>query len=145
MNYSIEAALTAGCFERVIVSTDSPRYGDIALDAGAEVIYRGEEASNDSASTYMVLEDLFGKIGTDFDYFMLLQPTSPLRDRDHILEAAASFESRIEDFDFLVSVKAAEHAKILVNPIAEDGSLKYFDTDFSNEERHQRRINKIEG
>jgi N-acylneuraminate cytidylyltransferase len=32
-------------------------------------------------------------------------------------------------------VKPSEHAKVLVNPIAKDGSLKYFDTDFSTYRR----------
>ena len=32
-------------------------------------------------------------------------------------------------------MKEAEHAKVLVNPIEEDESLKFFDTDFSNYRR----------
>lgn len=135
MVYSIEAALDAGCFERVIVSTDSERYGALARNAGAEAVYRGERVSNDTSSTYLVLEDLFEKIGTDFDYFMLLQPTSPLRDSTHVLEAIQLFETQFNRFDFLVSVKESEHAGVLVKPIGEDGSLKYFDTDFSTYRR----------
>ena len=137
MAYSIEAALGAACFERVIVSTDSERYGTIAKGFGAEVVYRGERASNDTASTYLVLEDLFKKVGTDFDYFMLLQPTSPLRDSTHVLEAIRSFEAHFDHFDYLVSVKESEHANVLVKPIGEDGSLKYFDTDFSTYRRQE--------
>lgn len=135
MNYSIEAALEAKCFDRVIVSTDSVEYGEIAKKAGAEVIFRGHAASSDTASTYMVIEDLFNRIGISFDYFTLLQPTSPLRRSHHILEAVEAFEARFMEFDFLVSMKAAEHAKVLVNCIDEDGSLKFFDTDFSEYRR----------
>ena len=133
--YSIAAASEANCFDRIIVSTDSVQYGKIAEEAGAEVLYRGADASSDTASTFMVIEDLFAKIKMDFDYFVLLQPTSPLRDSKHILEAVAAFEEKIADFDFLVSVKPAEHAKVLVNPINEDGSMKFFDTDFSTYRR----------
>ena len=32
-------------------------------------------------------------------------------------------------------MKESEHARVLVNPIDEDESLKYFDTDFSNYRR----------
>lgn len=135
MNYSIEAALKADEFDRIIVSTDSEVYGKIAKEAGAEVVFRGESVSNDTASTFMVIEDLFNKIETNFDYFMLLQPTSPLRNCKHVKQAIELFESRIDDFDFLVSVKEAEHNKLLVNPIEEDLSLKYFDTDFANYRR----------
>lgn len=137
IDYSIEAAIKANCFERIIVSTDSPKYGKIGIDAGAEVIYRGEEVSDDKASTYMVLEDLFNRIDIDFDYFILLQPTSPLRDEHHIVGAMELFESRITEYDFLVSVKEAEHAGILVKPIEEDLSLKYFDTDYANYRRQK--------
>ena len=135
MNYSIEAALQAEKFDRVIVSTDSEAYGELANEAGAEVVYRGENVSNDTASTFMVIEDLFNKIDTNFDYFMLLQPTSPLRNSKHVKEAIELFESRINEFDFLVSVKEAEHNRLLVNPIEEDLSLKHFDTDFANYRR----------
>lgn len=135
MVYSIEAALESRCFDRVIVSTDSEIYGAIAKDAGAEVIYRGESVSNDTATTYMVLEDLFSRIEQSFDYFMLLQPTSPLRNSTHVLEAIDLFEKKYDSFDFLVSVKESEHAKVLVNPIEEDFSLKHFDIDFANYRR----------
>lgn len=135
MVWSIEAALGAGIFDRVIVSTDSTHYGDIATSAGAEVVYRGPEVSGDDATTFMFLEDLLKKIDWDFDYFMQLQPTSPLRTSEHIVEAAELFESRADRFDFLVSMKTADHPRVLVNPIAEDGSLKYFDTDLSTYRR----------
>ena len=137
MNYSIEAAIETGCFERVIVSTDSEKYGKIAKNAGAEVVYRGEESSKDTASTYMVLDELFKKIEIDFDYFVLLQPTSPLRDSNHIKEALLLYEDKIDKYDFLVSMKESEHTKELVNPIDEDGSLKYFNADFANYRRQE--------
>lgn len=135
--YSIEAALSYGLFERIIVSTDSKEYGIIAQKYGAEVMYRGEELSNDKASTYSVINDLLNRLELSFDYFVLLQPTSPMRTSRHIEEAAALFERNCDKFDFLVSVKEAEHAQVLVKPIGEDGSLKYFDTDFSNYKRQE--------
>lgn len=133
--YSIEAATKSGLFDRVIVSTDSEEYGRIAEEYGAEVMYRGEALSDDKATTYMVLADLLGRLSEPIDYFMLLQPTSPMRNEVHVIEAAKKFEDRIADFDFMVSVKEAEHGAVLVKPIDEDESLKFFDTDFSNYRR----------
>ncbi len=133
--YSIEAATESGLFDRVIVSTDSEQYGEIAIKYGAEVFYRGENLSSDSASTFMVIEDLLARLDTGIDYFVLLQPTSPMRNSKHVAEAVQAFEDKMNDFDFLVSVKEAEHCKALVNPIDEDESLKYFDEDFSNYKR----------
>lgn len=134
--YTIEAAIHSGVFNRVIVSTDSEHYADISRNYGAEVMMRGEFLSNDKATTYMVLEDILkNRLSERIDYFVLLQPTSPLRNATHIKEAITKFENRFDAFDFLVSMKEVEHAKILVNPIDEDESLKFFDTDFSNYRR----------
>ena len=134
--YSIEAALNTKLFDKVIVSTDSDTYAEISRRYGAEVFMRGENLSNDNATTYMVIEDiLMNKLQESYDYFVLLQPTSPLRNAEHIKEAIEKFEKKYDQFDFLVSVKESEHAKVLVNPIDEDESLKYFDTDFSNYRR----------
>ena len=134
--YSIEAALETGLFDHVIVSTDSEHYAEIAQHYGAEVMMRGEALSNDKATTFMVLEDILkNRLQESIDYFVLLQPTSPPRTSKHITEAIEKFEAKIENFDFLVSMKEAEHAKVLVNPIDDDESLKYFDTDFSNYRR----------
>ena len=133
--YTMEAALETGEFSRVIVTTDSEKYGQIVSQANVEVIYRDENVSNDNASMFNVIEDLFNKIEVCFDYFVLLQPTSPLRNHVHIQEAIELFESRYDEFDFLVSMKEAEHNRLLVNRIDDDLSLKYFDTDFANYRR----------
>ena len=134
--YSIEAALNTKLFDKVIVSTDSDTYAEISRRYGAEVFMRGENLSNDNATTYMVIEDiLMNKLQESYDYFVLLQPTSPLRNAEHIKEAIEKFEKKYDQFDFLVSVKESEHAKVLVNPIDEDESLKYCETDFSNYRR----------
>lgn len=133
--YSIGAAKESKLFDRIIVSTDSPKYASIAKSFGAEVMMRDERLASDSATTFMVIEDILTKLKCSMDYFVLLQPTSPLRTANNILEACSSFESQFERFDFLVSVCEAEHASILVNPIAEDGSLRCFDTDFANYRR----------
>ena len=135
ISYSIDAAIRANCFDHVIVSTDSEQYGKIANSFGAEVMFRGENVSNDTASTYLVLEDMFHRLSVEFDYFVLLQPTSPLRDHNHITEAIKLFEDHYNQFNFLVSMKEAEHNHLLVRPIDEDLSLKNFDTDFANYRR----------
>lgn len=132
--YTIEAAVNSKVFDRVIVSTDSYEYKNIAEKYGAEVIMREEFLASDKATTYMVLEDLLTKVNK-FDYFVLLQPTSPLRTSEHIIEAVNLFESNFENYDYLVSVKEAEHSNDLVKPIDETMSLKCFDTDFSNYRR----------
>lgn len=135
MAYSIEAAVNSGLFDKIIVSTDSEKYAQIARQYGADVMMRGEALSNDKATTFVVVEDLFQRIDETYDYFVLLQPTSPLRNAQHIIEAAELFENRINDFDFLVSMKVADHPKVLCNLVEEDMTLKHFDIDYSNYRR----------
>ena len=133
--YSIEAALNFGLFEKVILSTDSEKYAQIGKSFGSDIMMRGEKLSDDKATTFMVIEDILSRLETPCDYFVLLQPTSPLRTEKHVKEAVEQFENNYSDFDFLVSVKEAEHANVLVKPIEDDLSLKHFDTDFSNYRR----------
>ena len=66
---------------------------------------------------------------------MLLQPTSPFRNYQHIRESIEKFEKNIESFDFLVSMTEATKNSTLIKQIEEDGSLKNYDLDFSNYKR----------
>lgn len=133
--YSIEAALQAEVFDRVIVSTDSEHYASVSRQYGAEVMMRGEALSDDRATTYDVIADFLKRFETQIDYFVLLQPTSPMRTSNHIKEAIGLFESNMDKYDFLVSVTESPMAGVLVKPIEEDLSLKHFDTDFSSYRR----------
>ena len=127
--YSIEAALNAGIFDCVILSTDSKQYASVAADYNIKIMYRDETLSGDDTSTYDVVKDLLSRLEEKYDYFTLLQPTSPMRDENHIKEAVQLFENQYDKFDFLVSVKKAEFTS------SEDNSLKFFCDDFSNYKR----------
>lgn len=134
--YTIEAAMQSEKFIKVIVSTDSLEYKEIAEKYGAEVVIRGEELSNDSATSYMVIKDILGKnLGIEYDYFMLLQPTSPFRNYQHINESIEKFEKNISNYNFLVSMTETSKTSTLIKPIEEDESLKHYDLDFSNYKR----------
>lgn len=134
--WTIEAAIESNCFDRVIVSTDSKEYGEICEKYGAEVVYRSSETARDTSSTYSTLEELFRMIDTSmYDYFVLLQPTSPLRTYKHINEAVELFEKNYNNKDTLVSVNYAHKPAVLIKPIDETLSLEKFDLDYSNYSR----------
>lgn len=138
MAYSIEAALDSGEFEKVIVSTDSQEYIDLLSHYPIEFVKRSAELASDKASSFVVIEDVLNKYQhLDFDYFVLLQPTSPLRTAQHIQEANARFEANFEKFDFLVSVSDSHKPTTLTRQIDEDESLKNFKLDYSNYARQQ--------
>ena len=89
--WSILAAIRAEAPDEVYVSTDSARYAEIAEEYGASVPFlRPAELSGDSspASGYIIhaLEEYRARLGKLFDYFVLLQPTNPLRTPEQIDE-----------------------------------------------------------
>jgi pseudaminic acid cytidylyltransferase len=81
IKYSIDAALGAGCFDQVMVSTDDQEIADIAAGLGAIIPFmRSVDASNDHATTAeVVLEVLssYKKKGIEFEYFCCIYPTAP--------------------------------------------------------------------
>jgi N-acylneuraminate cytidylyltransferase/CMP-N,N'-diacetyllegionaminic acid synthase len=104
--YTIESCKTAGFFDDIIVSTDSELYREISIEWGASVPFlRPAEFSEDNAATMDVIShalEEMNKHGKTYDYIMLLQPTSPLRNAKHLKESAARlFESQA---DSVVSV-----------------------------------------
>ncbi len=76
--WSIESALASSLVDRVIVSTEDDEISTIAKQYGAEVLVRPAELSTDEATTISVLTDIAHRI-PEADSFILLQPTSPLR------------------------------------------------------------------
>jgi N-acylneuraminate cytidylyltransferase len=81
VEYSILAALKAGIFEEVMVSTDDEMIAEISKKAGASVpFYRGTEASSDFATTADVLLevlDRYQELGKSFDEVCCIYPTAP--------------------------------------------------------------------
>lgn len=79
--YSIEAALNAGIFDEVMVSTDSEEIACIAKKYGAEVPFmRSQKTSDDMAPTKDVLLEVLEQYkarGKQFDYMCCLYPTAP--------------------------------------------------------------------
>jgi len=134
--YTIEAAIKSKCFERVIVSTDSLEYKEISEKYGAEVILRDESLASDTATSFMVVEDIIKKTeDVDYDYFVLLQPTSPFRTENHIRESVELFENNSKKVDFLVSVCKSDKSSSVIKVIEEDLLLKNYDLDYSNYRR----------
>ena len=79
--YSIEAALEAGCFDEIMVSTDDPGIADVARAAGASIPFiRSVENSGDFATTADAVAEVltnYGNLGKTFTYACCLYPTAP--------------------------------------------------------------------
>lgn len=97
MEYSIQAALDAGIFDEVMVSTDDPEIADIARRAGASVPFmRSEKTANDYATTADVLAEVleqYEKRGSRFDMVCCIYPTAPFVTADKLKEAESKLSS----------------------------------------------------
>lgn len=113
--YTIEAAVKSHIFDKVVVTTDDEEIKNVSLSFGAEVIDRPAELATDSASSIDVLLHALESLQEEqFTHFMLLQPTSPLRDKYHIREAVDLYKE--QRGNSLVSVVEEQHPpyKLLV-------------------------------
>ena len=126
--YSIEAAKESGLLDEIMVSTDSPKYAEIAKSFGANVPFlRSEANSSDKASSWdVVLEVLsrYFETGKKFDSVCLLQPTSPLRTANDIVEAYKLFEAK--QADAVTSVCEVGHSPLWTMTLPENLSLEEF-------------------
>lgn len=135
MAYTIEAALRSKQFETVMVSTDSREYAKIACEYGAEVPFlRSERTSTDEAGSRDVILEVLSNYAESekmFDTVCLLQPTSPLRQSDDIINSYKLFEEK--KADAITSVCEVDHSPFWTMQLPSDRSMKEF--------RKDRRIN----
>jgi CMP-N-acetylneuraminic acid synthetase len=93
--YTIEAAIEAKEFERVIVSTDDQKISALATEYGAETVKRPKEFAEDNSPTIDCVKHLISHLAKKENYFAdslaLLQPTAPLRDSADIKNALKMF------------------------------------------------------
>ena len=95
INWTIYAEIQSKVFQMVLVSTDSKYIADISKKSGAEVPWlRPENISGDGASSVDVVAHALSwyqkEIGK-LDFFVLLQPTSPLRTLQNIHDGVNLF------------------------------------------------------
>jgi CMP-N,N'-diacetyllegionaminic acid synthase len=93
--WTIEAARKSEIFDRVYVSTEADDIAQAAAQFGADVSVRrpvelaGDEVSNVTVSLHL-WEELASR-GRTYDAVICLQPSSPLRNSDDIMQAWARF------------------------------------------------------
>lgn len=126
--YSIKAAKESGLFDEIMVSTDSEKYAEIAKQWGAKVPFlRSQELSNDTASSWDVVKDVierYKSFGIEFDTVALLQPTSPLRSSEDIINGYEVMKEKAANF--VVSICEMDHSPLWANTLPDDHSMERF-------------------
>lgn len=128
ITHSIEAALASGCFERVIVSTDSEAIAQIAREHGAEVPFmRPAELANDFATTDQVVKHALSWLTAHErapDYICCIYPTAPmLRAQDlrdgfiKLQDTGATTVLSVTTFAFPIqrALRSNERERLLMN------------------------------
>ena len=109
IHYSIEVAQQIFNNEDICISTDSDEYIKIVEKTGLRVPFvRPEILSTDKSTTQDVLLhclNFYEKKGLFYDYILLLQPTSPFREKNHLEDILMT---NCEECDMIVSVKETE-------------------------------------
>ncbi|MEL4203686.1 acylneuraminate cytidylyltransferase family protein [Plesiomonas shigelloides] len=124
ISYTINAARKSKCIDAVYVSTDDNEIADISREHGALIINRPECLAGDFISSDEVVLHAIQCLYADgiyLDNIFLLQPTSPLRNENHIEEAYCIFNEG--DVDCVVSVYETEDCPAKAFKFNSDGSI----------------------
>lgn len=126
--YTIEASKESNVFTDIVVSTDSSDYAKISEEYGAWVPFlRPKQFSTDEASSADVIMYTINELNRNekkYDYFMLLQPTSPLRTAKDIKNAVDLLIEK--NANSVISVCETEHSPIFVNTLDETLKMDNF-------------------
>lgn len=106
LQYAVDAARASGVMDRLIVSTDSEDVAQVARALGVEVPFlRPRDLAGDASPMQPVLEHAVTSLERDGwspEIIMLLQPTSPLRRPERLVDALTML--RATGADSVVSV-----------------------------------------
>ena len=126
--WSIEAALQSKYIDRVVVSTDDNEIANVSKQHGADVPFlRPEQLATDEATSMDAVLHVIEKLedsGEVYDYIMLLQPTSPLRNVADIDGAINQLFER--KHNSIISVCEAEHSPLWTNTLPKNMSMANF-------------------
>jgi CMP-N,N'-diacetyllegionaminic acid synthase len=136
--WTIDAALQSKYIDRIVVSTDDQEIADVSKQYGADIPFmRPDKLATDGATSVDVVLHLLDQLETDeeYDYIILLQPTSPLRTTQNIDESVELLQSK--NSDSVISVCKAEHSPLWCNTLPEDDDLCGFITESIVNKRSQ--------
>ena len=132
IGWTIEKAKKSRYLDEVLVTTDCDKIAEISALFGASVPFiRPKELATDSSPTIDAIRHTlnFYKIqrGMCFDYVVLLEPTSPLREDNDIDNMLEKLDRNRESFDSIISIgKISEHP-VIVKKVENDLLIPFFE------------------
>lgn len=127
IEWTINAAIEAECFDEIVVSSDGDEILALASGLGVHAQKRPAVLASDTARSVDVVShviDVYAATGRLFDAVMLLQPTSPLRTANDIITAVELFVSRAASS--VISMSPVDHSPLWSCQLPDDQSLELF-------------------
>jgi CMP-N-acetylneuraminic acid synthetase len=106
LSYSVAAAIEAGCFGRVVLSTDDATIAAAGREAGAEIHERAPELATDTARAVdvcLAVLDEEQRAGRTYNVLCCLFATAPLRTAEDIRAVLGLVEPGTHDFAMAVT------------------------------------------
>lgn len=136
--YSIEPSISSGLIKNTYVTTEDSEISEVSKEYGAEIINRPSHLSEDTSTSVDVILhalDYLEKNNDLPDFFVLLQPTSPLRSKEDIENAIYLFTKN--ECDALISVCEIDHTSMLSLTIENNFLKPTCDENFLNTRRQE--------
>jgi len=124
-------ASSVACIDRTVVSTDHEGIAESAIKGGADAPFRrpekisGDRISDLQVLTHAVLE-MEKQDNKIYDVIVMLQPTSPLRTKEHIIDSIEMLVNNNYDSVWTVSETDSKSHPLKQLTIT-DGVLDYYD------------------
>ena len=136
--WSIESGLGSKYIDKLMVTTDSPEIANIAEKYGANVPFlRPSYLASDTATTFDTVKHVIDFYDDTFDYIILLEPTSPLReegDIDNMIEKIVDSQNL---FDSIISIGESHEHPSIMKKITETGQIMNYCQSLEMKSRRQ--------
>ncbi len=123
ISWSIDSAIKSKYLDKIVISSDDNMILDIANKKGVQSIKRPDQLANDSTTSYDVVKHTLDNLES-YDFVVLLQPTSPLRDEKHIDDAIEFLEDK--KANAVISVCEMDHSPVWSNTLDSSLSMRGF-------------------
>ena len=136
--YSIEPSISSDLIKNTYVTTEDIEISDVSKEYGAEIIDRPSHLAEDNSTSVDVILhalDYLEKNNNLPDFFVLLQPTSPLRSKEDIENSIDLFIKN--ECDALISVCKIDHTSMLSLTIENNFLKPNCNEDFLNTQRQE--------
>ena len=123
ISWSIEAGLKSKYIDKVVVSSDDTEILNISNELKVQVIKRPDELASDTSTSFDAVKHAIDNLES-YEYILLLQPTSPLRNENHIDKAIEILEEK--NADAVISVCEMNHNPLWSNTLDDSLSMEGF-------------------